>query len=176
MSKTRIDMGTFTIGCQVKNHASREKSVTVPRLMVDTGAEATWIPRKLLKRAEIKPEKRQTYRMANGELVYRDVGYAIIRVGQRETIDEVVFAEEGDFSLLGARSLEGLLLWVDPRNKRLIEIDASPISKVIVPGKPSPHKDRSVSISMIIPGEAGPVTISERRSTARRRKVATLRK
>ena len=43
------------------------------------------------------------------------------RVSNRETIDEVVFAEPGDHLLLGSRALEGLGLMVDPRGKRLID-------------------------------------------------------
>ena len=70
-------MGTFTVGCLLKNHVDREKSVRIPHLMVDTGSEATWIPRKELAKADIKPEKRQTFRMANGQWIYRDVGYVI---------------------------------------------------------------------------------------------------
>ena len=71
--------------------------------------------------------------MAKGLYVYRDVGYASIRVGKRETVDEVVFADKGDYILLGARALEGLLLWVDPKNKKLIEIEAHPVAKSVVP-------------------------------------------
>jgi predicted aspartyl protease len=149
-------MGAFTIGCLIKNHVDREKSVRIPRLMVDTGSDATWIARKLLEQIDIKVEKRSPYQMANGQYVYRDVGYAIIRIGQRETSDDVVFAEIGDYSLLGARALEGLLLWVDARNKKLIEIEAGPIAKVVVPGKVSPDKDRPFYAGLIIQGQGGP--------------------
>ena len=38
----------------------------------------------------------------------------------RFTVDEVVFAEGGDLELLGARTLEGLNLKVDSRNKELV--------------------------------------------------------
>jgi predicted aspartyl protease len=149
-------MGVFTIGCLIKNHVDREKSIKIPRLMLDAGSDATWIARKLLEQIEIKAEKRSPYQMANGQYVYRDVGYAMIRVGQRETVDEVVFAEKGDFLLLGARALEGLLLWVDARNKKLIEIEASPIAKVVVPGKVSPDKDKVFYTGFIIQGQGGP--------------------
>ena len=36
------------------------------------------------------------------------------------TVDEVVFAQEGDLCLLGARTLEGMNLRVDPRGKKLV--------------------------------------------------------
>ena len=49
-------MGTFTVGFLLKNHVHREKSVRVPHLIGDAGSEATWIPRKELAKADIKPE------------------------------------------------------------------------------------------------------------------------
>ncbi len=36
------------------------------------------------------------------------------------TTDEIVFAQKGDLQLLGARTLEGLNLKVDSRNKKLV--------------------------------------------------------
>jgi predicted aspartyl protease len=155
-------MGTFTIGCLVKNQVDREKTVKIPRLMVDTGAEATWIARKILEQIEIKVEKRLAYQMADGQYVYRDAGCGLIRVGQRETVDEVVLAEKGDFSLLGARALEGLLLWVDPKNTKLIEIEAGPVNKVVVPGKVSPDKHKTAVIGSIIQGQSGPEFLARR--------------
>jgi hypothetical protein len=57
---------------------------------------------------------------ATGERVERDVGYAIVHAEEARTSDEVVFAQPGDMTVLGARSLEGLNLRVDSRNKRLV--------------------------------------------------------
>ena len=154
-------MGTFTVGCLIKNQGDREKCVQIPRLMVDTGSEATWIPRRHLEQIGLKAEKRQPFQMATGHYVYRDIGYGVVRVEQRETIDEIVFAEQGDYVLLGARALEGLLLWVDPKNKKLIEIEAQPVAKVIVPGKVSPDKDQPLVVGMVIQGEGGPPPTAE---------------
>jgi predicted aspartyl protease len=163
-------MGTFTVGCLIKNHVDRNKSVRIPRLMVDTGSEATWVPQRLLEQIQVKPEKRQSFQMANGQFVYRDIGYALIRVGQRETIDEVVFAEKGDYVLLGARALEGLLLWVDPKNKKLIEIAAHPVAKVVVPGKVSPDKDQPFVTGSVVQGQGGPPPVVETGPTRRMRR------
>ena len=58
--------------------------------------------------------------MANGQRITRSVGFAIIRVDKSFTDDEVVFAEKGDLLLLGARTLEGLSLAVDSRQKKLV--------------------------------------------------------
>jgi predicted aspartyl protease len=154
-------MGSFTVGCLIKNHADREKTVRIPRLMVDTGSEATWIPRKFLAEIEVRPEKRSAFQLANGQYVYRDVGYAVIRVNDSETVDEVVFAEQGDLSLLGARAMEGLLLWIDAKGKRLVAIDAHPVAKVVVPGPVSPDKDIYLRVGAILQGQGGPVPAAE---------------
>ena len=45
--------------------------------------------------------------------VERDVGYAILSAEGYETNDEVVFAEPGDLTLLGVRTLEGFGVMVD---------------------------------------------------------------
>ena len=92
---------------------------------MDTGAELTWAPRDALESLGITRQKRLGFRTADGRAVYRDIGYAIVHAGGTETNDEVVFAEPGDMTLLGARSLEGLNLRVDSRSKQLV--DAGPI-------------------------------------------------
>lgn len=109
------------MGCKVANHTDREKSVIVPRVLVDTGSEYTWIPSKALERIGVNREKKDlVFTMANGQTITRSVGFAILRVDKHFTIDEVVFAEPGDLTLLGARTLEGLSLVVDPRKKKLV--------------------------------------------------------
>jgi len=165
-------MGSFTVGCLIKNHVDREKTVRIPRLMVDTGSDATWIPRKFLAEIDVKPEKRSVFQLANGQYIYRDVGYAVIRVSDSETVDEVVFAEQGDMSLLGSRALEGLLLWIDAKGKRLVALDAHPVAKVVVPGPVSPDKDKYLRIAAIIQGQGGPVWAAElapKRKTRRKK-------
>ena len=56
--------------------------------------------------------------MANGEVITRDIGYAIIKVNGFETVDEIVFAHSGDLNLLGSRTLEGFGAIVDARKKQ----------------------------------------------------------
>ncbi len=114
-------MGTFYTNCRVENHVDRKKSIEVPKLLVDTGAEFTWIDGETLKKIGVKREKKDyTFVMANGQEVTRAVGFAIIHVGGAITIDEVIFGEPGDLQILGARSLEGMNLRVDSRAKKLV--------------------------------------------------------
>ena len=127
-------MGTFATVCLVVNVANRTRSVKLPSLLVDTGSEATWIPRGALAEIGVESVKKASFRMANGKLIHREVGYAVVRIGRRETVDDVVFAETGDYALLGARALEGLNLWVDAANKKLVPGRAWPLESVIVGG------------------------------------------
>jgi predicted aspartyl protease len=114
-------MGTFSVSCRVTNIVDRSRSIEIPQLLVDTGSEHTWITSKLLEDIGIVREKKdEHFIMANGEIVTRSVGFAILYVEDSFTIDEVVFAETGDLLLLGARTLEGLNLTVDSRLKKLV--------------------------------------------------------
>jgi predicted aspartyl protease len=114
-------MGTFRVTCRVENVADRKKFVEIPGILVDTGSEYTWVTASLLTKIGIKREKKDLqFVMANGTVITRNVGFAIVRTDDAFTVDEVVFAEEGDLLLLGARSLEGMSLTVDARRKKLV--------------------------------------------------------
>ena len=114
-------MRLFYVGALVENHIDRKKSARIPKLLVDSGSENTWLPERVLDKIGVQREKQDvTFMMANGTIVTRSVGFAIIRVDKYFTIDEVVFAEKGDLVLLGARTLEGLNLTVDTTKKKLV--------------------------------------------------------
>jgi predicted aspartyl protease len=114
-------MGTFRVAGRVENITDRKKSVEIPSLLVDMGSEYTWVSTALLTKIGIKREKKDLkFVMANGSVITRSVGFAIVRVEDAFTVDEVVFAEEGDLRLLGARSLEGMNVTVDSRQKKLV--------------------------------------------------------
>jgi predicted aspartyl protease len=117
----QLCMGTFFTRYKIENSIDRSKSAVIPRILVDTGNEYTWVPTTTLEKIGIRREKKDLlFVMANGQPVTRSVGFAIIRLDKFFTIDEVVFAEKGDLLLLGARTLEGLNLTVDPRRKKLV--------------------------------------------------------
>ena len=114
-------MGIFHVGALIENHVERKKSVRIAKLLVDTGSEHTWLPEYVLDKIGVKREKKDvSFMMANGTIVTRSIGFAIVHVDKYFTIDEVVFAEKGDLVLLGARTLEGLNLTVNTRSKKLV--------------------------------------------------------
>jgi len=115
-------VGTFRTDVTFANIVNRSRSIVVPQMLVDTGSEATWVPSPALDSIGVeRTTKTRTFIMANGQQVTRTVGYAFVRVEPYfETVDEVVFAEPSDLPLLGARSLEGLNVRIDPETKQLV--------------------------------------------------------
>ena len=123
------DMGTFRTSIAIENPARRGELRPLTEVLVDTGSELTWIPRRLLEELGIAAERRYRFVLADGRVLEREVGYAIVHVEGSATVDDVVFAEGDDLVLLGARSLEGLNLRIDPRTRRLV--GAGPIVAAI---------------------------------------------
>lgn len=121
-------MGTFYVNCTIQNTVSPKRGLTISKFLVDTGAEYSWIPETALAKVGILPRKKDVaFIMANGERITRDVGYAILRVGEFETVDEVVFGRPGDMKLLGARTMEGFAVVIDPRQKKLVAAGPLPV-------------------------------------------------
>jgi predicted aspartyl protease len=120
-------MGTFKVDIEVARPAPKPSFVPVRDVLVDTGPEVTWILAPTLSTAGVLIRKKdQPFLMANGQQITRDVGYAILRCGQFETVDEVVFAKPGDLQLLGVRTVEGFNAVVDSRRRRLVAAGPAP--------------------------------------------------
>ena len=90
---------------------------------VDTGSTFTAAPRELLERLGVPVERSAPAELADGNVASVDVGRTIIRLEGQEFPTPVIFAEEGEPSLLGVVSLEDALLAVDPVG-RLIPVNA----------------------------------------------------
>jgi predicted aspartyl protease len=102
------------------NPKEEHRSTPPVEVMVDTGSEVSWLPRQLLLNTGIMPRGKKRFAMANKQIVERDIGYAILTAEGYSTIDEVVFAEEGDMFLLGVRTLEGFSVMVDNIGHRFV--------------------------------------------------------
>ena len=114
-------MGTFYTSCSIESVQDRTRSASVAKMLVDTGSEYTCVPAKMLESLGVARKKKDmAFHMANGQQITRSVGFAIVRCGNFFTVDEVVFAEEGDPALLGARTMEGFNARVDPAQKKLV--------------------------------------------------------
>ena len=128
------EMGTFHTKCKIENPTDRDRSLVVPKLLVDTGSEYTWVSERMLERISISREKKDAaFVLANGQEVTRSVGFAIIRLDKFFTIDEPVFAKPGDLQLLEARTLEGLNLIIEPARRRLVAAGPLPAASPTSP-------------------------------------------
>jgi predicted aspartyl protease len=123
-------VGIFRTTVGIEHVSQSGRIHEIADTLVDTGSEFTWIPRAVAESLGIRPARRQGFIVADGRRVERDVGYAIVHAAGVATADDVVFAEETDFVLLGVRSLEGLNLRVDVARKQLV--DAGPVLAAVL--------------------------------------------
>ena len=124
------DMGTFRVDVEFENPAQPGIRRSVRSALVDTASELSWRPSEVLESLGVARRKPLRFRQATGAIVQRWTGTAFVYAGGTSTIDEVVFAQPGDLVLLGARTLEGLNLVIDPVTKRLVDAGAMPAAVV----------------------------------------------
>ena len=113
-------MSRFMVNLTAINPKEEDRSTPPIEVMVDTGSEVSWLPKKELFDIGITPRGKKRFIMANKQIIERDIGYAILTAEGYSTIDEVVFAEESDLSLLGVRTLEGFSVMVDNIGHRFV--------------------------------------------------------
>ena len=115
-------MSKFMVNLTAINVFDRQRSTPPIKVMVDTGAENSWLPRKALENAGITPQRKRRYITADKRVIERDVGYAILTAEGYDVLDEVVFAEDSDLSLLGVRTIEGFNVMVDNVSQRFVAV------------------------------------------------------
>ena len=113
-------MGTFSVPIEIGNsEGTRFESIAA---LVDTGASYTCIPATVLRELGVPVRDQVTFILADGSRILRDVGRTWIRVDGKPEITLVVFGDEDAEPLLGAYTLQGLLLGVDSPNERLVPV------------------------------------------------------
>ena len=124
------EMGTFRVEVEIENPAAEGRRERVSNVPVDTGAELSWFPAPTLEALGIRRRKRWRFRQSDGTILERWSGSARVFAGGTDTVDDVIFGEPNDLVLLGARSLEGLNLRVDPFLKTLVDAGPAPAAAV----------------------------------------------
>lgn len=114
------DMGIFRTTVGVASLIDPQQRVDVENMMVDTGSEYTWIAGERLAQLGVVPVRIDRFETADGRMLERHVGFAMLHAGGRSAPSVVVFAQPGDMVLLGAHGLEGLNLRVDLGRKELV--------------------------------------------------------
>ena len=91
-------------------------------LEVTVNADRTFteVPRELLQRKGVPVKRQVRARLADGSSIQVDVGWTVIRLEGQEFSTPVIFAEEGQPSLLGRVSMAEAILAVDPQSGELV--------------------------------------------------------
>lgn len=95
--------------------------------LVDTGAVDCLAPRDRLLAADVKPERRKVYELANGQPVEYDIGFARLSFLGEETVVQVIFGPAEAEPILGVVALENVGILVDPVSQTLKRMHASPL-------------------------------------------------
>lgn len=95
--------------------------------IVDTGAFYTTLPKQVLAALGVEPSGTRRFRVADGRIVNMDIGEARVQIDGEVVTTIVAFGENSGPTLLGAYTLEGLALAVDPFGERLIPREVLPL-------------------------------------------------
>lgn len=94
------------------------------KLLVDTGATYSWIPRKALERLNVKAVGKRKFKVMSGAIVERELAHAFVEYGDEVAPTVVVFAEEGDATVFGLHGMESLGLEIDPVTRQVRKSEA----------------------------------------------------
>ena len=111
-------MGLTFVTVKVGNPADGHRAEEVACL-VDSGAIYSLIPGRVLKKLGIKPHSRREFVLANGEVIRRRLATATFEYEGRRGDSMVIVGEVGDDPLLGATTIEGFGLVLDPFRREL---------------------------------------------------------
>ena len=115
-------MGFTYVKVQVYNPIDLTRFKEV-KLLVDSGALFTAIPRPLLKELALRPVTKRRLRVFSGGIIERDIGVGVIEYKEARTGAPIVFGEEGDMPVLGVTTLEALGYQLDPVTKELKPVE-----------------------------------------------------
>ena len=122
------NMGIFRTAIEISSTMNPENRASIPDVMVDTGSEYNWIPEDLLAELGIAPVRVDRFETADGRIIERPIGFALIFAGGRSAATIVVFAQPGEMTRLGAIGLEGMNLRVDLARRELIPAGPVPVA------------------------------------------------
>lgn len=111
-------MGIIKVKLVIKNPFKPTKTAE-GEFLVDSGAHYTVLPAGLVEKLELTPSYEQEFVLADGRVIKRPLGSALINFEGRELAVPVVLGEADDDYLLGVTTLEGFGLMIDPFKRRI---------------------------------------------------------
>ena len=111
-------MGTFFVEAVLAapDRPDRRQAVN---LLVDSGSTHTWVAAAVLRALSVVPTERRRGTI-EGQVVERDAAEILITLERRTLHTVCLFAGAGELDVLGAYTLEGFGLGVDPVQRKLI--------------------------------------------------------
>jgi predicted aspartyl protease len=119
-------MESFRVDIEIENPARPGERRLIRSVLVDTGAELSWVPAEVLESLGVERNNKWQFRQADGTILERWTGSVLLHFSGRRVGDEMVFGMPGDLVLLGSRSIEGLNLRVEPVGKQLVDAGPAP--------------------------------------------------
>ena len=95
--------------------------------LVDTGAVDCVAPRDRLQAADIHPEGKAVYGLADGSPVEYEYGFARVAFIGAETVAQIIFGLPDTEPILGVTWLESTGVTVDPVSRTLKRLPAKPL-------------------------------------------------
>ena len=121
-------MGIVRTTIDVAPYHDHERRRELGDVMVDTRSAYTWLPRRLLVELGVTPARTERFETADGRLLERDIGFAMVYARGRATATIVVFAGDDDRVLVGAITLAGLNMRVDIARRQLVPSGPVPVA------------------------------------------------
>jgi predicted aspartyl protease len=112
-------MGTFFTDVQIASPRRADRRETV-KLLVDSGSVYTWTSSNVLRDLGVQPTDRRRVVTIEGRTTERGLAEILITLEGRTLHTLCLFGEPGDLEVLGAYTLEGFALAIDPVQRRLI--------------------------------------------------------
>ena len=109
-------MGITYIEGQVQGPTGKQETA---RLLVDSGATYSLLPKRIWEAIELVPKRRVTFTLADGTTIERDVSECYIVLPQGEAHTPIILGEAEDEAVLGVVTLEILGLVFNPFRRTL---------------------------------------------------------
>ena len=106
---------TYTEGT-VRGAGEKQEPV---RFLIDSGATYSLLPKTVWESIELVPKRGQTFSLADGSTIERQISECHITIAEGEGHTPVILGEPGDEALLGVVTLENLGLVFNPFSRTL---------------------------------------------------------
>lgn len=112
-------MGTFFAEVQLASPSRPDRRENL-KLLVDSGSMYSWVSATVLRDLGVQPTERRRLLTIEGKTTQRGAAEVLITLEGRTLHTICLFGDPGDLEVLGAHTLEGFGLAVDPVQRRLI--------------------------------------------------------